>query len=134
MDQFKQIRSMLSSFLGQKQETTLTVFCNYLASEVEGLQKKDVQAFKNDSVQLFSNIQSKSEKCGQSAPTATATDSFMKLKCSFNICATDISTATAASFSCKEIHLNHPRETNAFKLGNQTCSAESVGQQSRGQW
>ena len=33
MDQFTQIRTMLSSFLEQKQETTHTAFCNYIASK-----------------------------------------------------------------------------------------------------
>ena len=41
MDQFTQMRTMLSSFLGQKQETTHTAFCNYLALEVEGLEERD---------------------------------------------------------------------------------------------
>ena len=36
MDQFTQMRTMLSSFHRQKQETTThTAFCNYLVSEVE---------------------------------------------------------------------------------------------------
>ena len=63
MDQFTQMRSMLSSFLGQ--ETTMrTAFCNYLASEVEGLVKKDFQTFKNEAVKFLSNIQSKAEEGG----------------------------------------------------------------------
>ena len=69
MDQFTQIRTMvtmLSSFLGQKQETTTcAAFCNYLSSEVEGLEEKDFQTFKNKAVKLLSNIQSRAEECGR---------------------------------------------------------------------
>ena len=51
MDQFTQMRTMLSSFLGQKQEiTTCAVFCNYLAMEVEGLEEKYFQTFRNKGV------------------------------------------------------------------------------------
>ena len=64
-----------------------------------------------------------------SAPAATATDTFMMLNCNFNICATDILTATAASTSCKGIQLNHPRDTDAFKPDHPTHSAESNGKQ-----
>ena len=35
MDQFTQMRTILSSFLRQKQETKRTAFCNYLALKVE---------------------------------------------------------------------------------------------------
>ena len=119
MDQFTQIRTMLSSFLGQKQETTThTAFCNYLALEVEGLEEKDFQTFRNKTVKLLSNIQSR--RMWSLAPEATATDTITNLKCNFNICATDISTATAASTICKGIHLNHPRDTDAFKSSHPT--------------
>ena len=49
-----------------------------------------------------------------SALAATATYTFTKLKCNFNICATDISTAT---------------NTDVFKPGHQTRSAEPIGKQ-----
>ena len=56
---------MLSSFIGQKQVTTThTAFCNYLALEVEGLEEKDFQTFRNKAVKLHSTIQSKAEECG----------------------------------------------------------------------
>ena len=64
MDQFTQMRSMLSSFLGQKQGTTRTALCNFLMSEVEGLEEKDFQTFRNQAVKLLSNIQSKTEEHG----------------------------------------------------------------------
>ena len=41
MNQFEQMKTMLSSFLGSRQETTRTAFCNYVASEVEALEDKD---------------------------------------------------------------------------------------------
>ena len=121
MDQFTQMRSMLSSFLRQKLETIHAEFCNYLASEVEGLEEKDFQTFRNEAVKFLSTIQSKAEECGcqpQQPRGKLATDTFTKLKCNFNICATDISTATAASTSCKGIYLNHPRDTETFKSGH----------------
>ena len=56
---------MLSSFLGQKQETTThTAFCNYLLSEVEGLEEKNFQTFRNEAIKLLSNIQSRAEEHG----------------------------------------------------------------------
>ena len=44
-------------------------------------------------------------------------------------CATDISTATAASTSCKGISLNHPRDSDACKPGLPTLSVEPNGNQ-----
>ena len=124
MDQFIQMRTMLSSFLGQKQETTTcAAFCNYLVSEVEGLEEKDFQTFRNEAAKLLSNIQSKAEEHGRQ-PQQPQTLSMLHFSSA-------ASTATAASSSSKGIHLNHPRDTSAFKPGRPTCSAEQ--QQSRGQ-
>ena len=65
IDQFTQMRTMLSSFLRQKQETTThTAFCNYLVLEVKGLEEREFQTFRNEAVNLLSNIQSKAEECG----------------------------------------------------------------------
>ena len=65
MDQLTQMKTMLSSFLGKKQETTTcTAFCNYLESEVEGLEEKDFQTFRNEAVKLLSSIQSRAEEHG----------------------------------------------------------------------
>ena len=116
---------MLSSFLGQKQKTTQTAFCNYLASEVEGLEEKDFQTFRNKAVKQ----PKQGRRMRPSVPATTATDTFMKLKCNFNISATDISTATTTSTSCKGIHLNHPRDSDAYKPGHPTRSAEPSGNQ-----
>ena len=62
-----------------------------------------------------------------SALATTPTDPFMKLKCNFDICATEISTATVTSTICKGIHLNHPRDSDSCKPGLPTHSAESSG-------
>ena len=47
----------------------------------------------------------------------------------FNICATDISTATAASTSCKGIHFNHPRDSDVSYPVHLKRSAEPSGNQ-----
>ena len=44
------MRTMLSVFLGLKQETTRTAVCNYLASEVEALDDRAFQTFRNEDV------------------------------------------------------------------------------------
>ena len=68
MHQFTQMRSLLSSFLRQKQEpATHTAFCNYLALQVEGLQVKDFQIFRKESVQILSSNPISPEKCGRQA-------------------------------------------------------------------
>ena len=65
-DQFTQMRTMLSSFLGQKQETTTcTAFCNYLASDMEGFVEKDFHTLRNKAVKLLSSIQSRAEEAKQ---------------------------------------------------------------------
>ena len=59
------MRDMLPSFPRQKQETrTCTAFCNYLASEVKGVEEKDFHTFRNKAVEVLSNIQSKTEEYG----------------------------------------------------------------------
>ena len=72
MDQFQQ---MLSSFLGLRQEATITAFCNYLAFEAEALEDGDFQTFKNETVKLLSSIQSSGggEELSESAITETYT-------------------------------------------------------------
>ena len=62
MDHFIQMRIMLSLFLTQKWEITIsTDFCNYLALELVGLEDKYFQIFRNKTVKLLSNIQSKAD-------------------------------------------------------------------------
>ena len=56
------MRTILSSFLGQKQATTRTTFCNYLALEVEELEEKDFHTFRTETVKLLSSMQSREEE------------------------------------------------------------------------
>ena len=77
MEQFTLMRNMLSSFLGQKQETR-TALCNYLASE----RALDFQTFRNEAVKLLS-IQSRAEERGHQprqqtlSPSSNATSTFV---------------------------------------------------------
>ena len=105
MDWFALMKMMLSSFLGPRQETTGTAFCNYLASEVAALEDKDFLTFKNEAVKLLHSIQSRAE--GRS------------------FCATNISTNS----SCQRTHLNHPRHSDASKPGHPTSSSKPSGNQ-----
>ena len=68
MDQFAQMETMLSSFLRPRQKTTRTAFCNYLAREVEALEERGFQTFRNEAVKLLSGIQSRAEK-GRVSPS-----------------------------------------------------------------
>ena len=52
IDQFAQMKPMLTSFLGPRQKPTRTAFCNYLASEVENLEEREFQTFRNDAVKF----------------------------------------------------------------------------------
>ena len=58
--------------------------------------------------------------------SSTATNTFMKLTCDFNICVTYISPGTAASTSCREYKLTI-RDSDAHKPGHPTRSAEPSG-------
>ena len=67
MDWFAQMKTILSSTLGKRQETSKTAFCSYLVSVVEGLEEIDFQTFRNEAVKLLSGIQSRAEeRTGQS--------------------------------------------------------------------
>ena len=63
--QFQQMRSMISTFLGARQDPTpnprQSVY-NYLHSEIEHLQERDFLTFKNETVKLLSEIQYKAEE------------------------------------------------------------------------
>ena len=61
LDQFQQMRSMISTFLGAHQDPTPSPrqsFCNYLHSEIENLEERDFLSFRNETVKLLSEIQS----------------------------------------------------------------------------
>ena len=59
MDQFAQMKTMLSSFLGPRQETTRTALYNYLASEFQTLEERDIQTSRNETQKHFSGTQRK---------------------------------------------------------------------------
>ena len=62
LDQFQQMRSMISSFLGARHDPTPSprqLFCNYLHSEIEHLEERDFLTIRNETVKLLSGIQYK---------------------------------------------------------------------------
>ena len=83
MDQFAQMKTMLSSFLRPRQETIKTALCNYLASEVEALENRYFQTFRNEAIKLLSGIQRRAEErsCQPQQPTlprsSNATSTFV---------------------------------------------------------
>ena len=65
LDQFQQMGSMISSFLGARQDPTpgpRQSFCNYLHSKIEHLEERDFLTFRNERVKLLSEIQYKEEE------------------------------------------------------------------------
>ena len=65
LDQFQQMRSMISTFLGGRKDPTPSPrqsFCNYLHSEIENLEERDFLTFRNETVKLLSKIQYKAEE------------------------------------------------------------------------
>ena len=56
---------MISTFLDARQDPTPSLrlsFCNYLHSEIENLEERDVLTFRNETVKLLSEIQCKAEE------------------------------------------------------------------------
>ena len=65
LDQIQQMRSIISRFLGARQDPTPSPrqsFCNYLHSEIEHLEEMDFLTFRNDTVKLLSEIQYKAKE------------------------------------------------------------------------
>ena len=65
LDQFQQLRSMISTFLGACQDPSPSPrqsFCNYLHSEIERLEERDFLTFRNNTVKLLSEIQYNAEE------------------------------------------------------------------------
>ena len=65
LDQFQQMRSMISTFLGACQDPTPSPrqsFCNCLHSEIEHLEEQGFLTFRNETVNLLSEIQYKAEE------------------------------------------------------------------------
>ena len=73
-DQFAKIKTMLSSFLGPRQETTRTAFCNYLESEVKALEERDFQTFRNEAVKRDPE-QAEERTCQLQQPTLSRSSS-----------------------------------------------------------
>ena len=65
LDQFQQMRSMISTFLGARQDPTPSPrqsFCNYLHCEIENLEERHFLPFRNETVKLLHEIQYKAEE------------------------------------------------------------------------
>ena len=65
LDQFQQMRSMISTFLGARQDPTPSprqLYCKYLHSEIEHLEERDFLTFRNETAKLLSKIQYKAEE------------------------------------------------------------------------
>ena len=73
LDQFQQMRSIISTFLGERWNPTPSprqLFCNYLHSEIEHLEERDFLTFRNETVKLLSVIQYKAEECKRQVTTS----------------------------------------------------------------
>ena len=79
LDQFQQMRSMISTFLGARQDPTPSPkqsFCNYLHSEIEHLEERDFLNFRNETVKLLSEIQYKAKECKRQVTTTQQVTTF----------------------------------------------------------
>ena len=123
MDQFAQMQSILSSFLRLREETARTPFCNYLAPDVEALEDRDFQTFRNKAVKLLGGIQSRAEeRTYQPLPPHQHTLSRSS--------SATFTTAIATSTRWSGKHLNYSRDSDITKPGHPASSAEPSGTQS----
>ena len=79
LDQFQQMRSMISTFLGARQDPTPSPrqsFCNYLHSEIEHLEERHFLTFRNETVRLLSEIQYKAEERKRRVTTSQQVTTF----------------------------------------------------------
>ena len=79
LDQFQQMRSMISTFLGARQDPTPSPrqpLCNYLRSEIEHLEERDFLTFMNETVKLLSEIQYKGEERKRQVTTSQQATTF----------------------------------------------------------
>ena len=60
--QFSQIKTILTFFLDPRQETPQTALCNYLATEVENLDERNFQTFRNEIMKFLSGVQNQSQE------------------------------------------------------------------------
>ena len=85
LDQFQQMTSIISTFLGAYQDPTPSPrqsFCNYLHSEVEHLEERDFLAFRNETVKLLSEIQYKAKQCKTQVTTSQEDTTYQLLEVS----------------------------------------------------
>ena len=79
LDQFQQMRLMISSFLCACQDSTPNPrqsFCNYLYSKIEHLEEQDFLTFRNETVKLLSGIQYKAEQYKRQVTTTQQVTTF----------------------------------------------------------
>ena len=79
LDQFQQMRSMISTFLGVHKDPTQSPrqsFCNYLHFEIEHLEERDFLTFRNYAVKLLSEIQYKAEERKRQVTTSRQVTTF----------------------------------------------------------
>ena len=79
LDQFQQMRSIISTFLGARQDPTPSPrqsFCNYLHSEIKHLEERDFLTFRNETVKLLSEIQYKAKECKRQVTTSQQVTTF----------------------------------------------------------
>ena len=79
LDQFQQMRLIISTFLGEHwgpNPSQQQSFCNYLHSEIEHLEEKDFLTFRNDAVKLLSEIQYKTEELKRQVTTSQQATTF----------------------------------------------------------
>ena len=79
LDQFQQMRSIISTFLGARQDPTPSPrqsFCNYLHSEIEHLEERDFLTFRNETVKLLSEIQYKAKESKRQVTTSQQVTTF----------------------------------------------------------
>ena len=79
LDRFQQMRYLISTFLGARQDPTPSPrqsFCNYLHSEIEHLEERDFLTFRNDTVKLLSEIQYKAEERKRQVTTSEQVTTF----------------------------------------------------------
>ena len=79
LDQFQQMRSMISTFLGAHQDPTPSPrqsFCNYLHSEIEHLEERDFLTLRNETVKLLSEIQYKAKEHKRQVTTSQQVTTF----------------------------------------------------------
>ena len=79
LDQFQQMKYMIFTFLGARQDHTPSprqLFCNYLHSEIEHLEERDFFTFRSQTVKLLSKIQYKAKERKRQITTSQQVTTF----------------------------------------------------------